>query len=107
MNKMLVWILITAFALPACGGLREDCLQRKKTADYVAATANSQLYVGMSRRDARRVLGEPHEIIPHAGKESWKYSVLEDCKLHQGISGPTTELTFVDDRLYMWLTYGR
>jgi hypothetical protein len=107
MKKTLTCMLIAGLALSACGHLREDCQQQKKTVDYVAATATTQLQVGMSRKDVRRVLGEPHEILLYDHRESWKYSVLEDCKLHQGISGPTTELTFVDDRLLMWLTYGR
>ncbi len=107
MLRMLLGVIIAGLAWPGCGGLTTECLQRQKTAQYVANVANTQLYMGMTREAAHRVLGDPTETIRYAGKEAWKYYVWEDCQLHQGISAPTTEAVFVDGRLQMWLTYGR
>lgn len=110
MGNIISWIIIAALAFPACARLREDCLQRKRTVDYVAAVADYQLRVGMSKEEVRRLLGEPEEVVIYSGRgspEAWKYYVLEGCKKHQGLSAPSTELVFRYGKLERWLTYGK
>jgi hypothetical protein len=110
MRKIIALAILGAISVSACGGLRQDCLDRQQRVAHVAAIADKELVQGMGEYEVRLVLGQPDEIIDYSGagdQKVWKYNVLADCHTVQGLGAPTTELVFQQGALLRWITYGR
>jgi hypothetical protein len=110
MRPTITLTILAALALTACAPLSQECFERQKKVEYVAANADQSLRRGMSLAEVRAILGEPDDRIVYSGAaspETWKYQVYEDCRRHLGISAPTTELIFRHGRLNLWLIYGK
>lgn len=109
MSKLLALLVACIICLSACGGLRQECLARKERAEAVAALAASKLRVGMTVKEVKELLGPPERTLTYYEKPgvpaTWKYYEFTDCKKHQGISAPTTELHFRYGKLQKWKTY--
>jgi len=110
MPRIVTLMLLGALCLCGCAHVVQDCFQQQNQSAQVAATAKKQIKTGMSAAEVRALLGPPVMTIQYwqqGSPETWKYLVFEDCKSHQGLSAPTTELYFVNGRLERWYVYGR
>jgi len=110
MGKIVILATLGALSLSACGGLVQDCYHQQQRVAQAAAVANRDLKPGMYPQEVQALLGPSEMTIQYwqsGSPETWKYVVLEDCKIHQGISAPTTELYFVRGQLQKWFIYGR
>jgi outer membrane protein assembly factor BamE (lipoprotein component of BamABCDE complex) len=110
MKKLVVLLVAGMIGLAACAstGMRQDCLERKKRADRVAAIAAEELKPGWTAQEVRSALGEPDEIVTAKGVgdfDIWKYYLFEDCKAHLGMTAPLTELFFLNGNLIRYTTY--
>ena len=110
MKKLVVLLVAGIIWLAACAstGLRQDCLERKKRADRVAAIAAEELKPGWTAQEVRSALGEPDEIVTAKGVgefDIWKYYLLQDCTAQLGMTAPMTELFFFHDNLVNFNTY--
>jgi outer membrane protein assembly factor BamE (lipoprotein component of BamABCDE complex) len=110
MPRIIVLVLLGTFYLSACATVVQDCFHQQDQAAQVAVTAKREIKTGMSAAEVRALLGPPVMTIQYwqqGSPETWKYLVFEDCKTHQGLSAPTTELYFVHGTLERWYVYGQ
>lgn len=110
MKKLVLLLVAGMIGLAACAspGMRQDCLERKKRADRVAAIAAEELKPGWTAQEVRSALGEPDEIVTAKGVgefDIWKYYLLEDCKAHLGMTAPKTQLFFFHGNLVNYTTH--